>query len=62
MFKASAFIGLAAALALLSGAALAEQGDFVVLGHRRVGACNPHAGAHTQRPRMELQQYAPVSG
>ena len=27
MFKASAFIGLAAALALLSGAALAEQGD-----------------------------------
>jgi hypothetical protein len=27
MFKASAFIGLAAALALASGAALAEQGD-----------------------------------
>ena len=62
MFKASAFIGLAAALALLSGAALAEQGDFVVLGHRRVGAGDPHAGAHAQRPRMELQQYAPVSG
>jgi hypothetical protein len=27
MFKAAAFIGFAAALVLLSGAALAEQGD-----------------------------------
>jgi hypothetical protein len=27
MFKLSAFVGLAAALAVLSGAALAEQGD-----------------------------------
>ena len=62
MFKASAVIGLATALALLSGAALAEQGDSSSWGTVGWGPGNPHAGAHTQRPRMELQQYAPVSG
>ena len=52
MLKATSFVGLAAALALMSSAALAEQGELVFLGQLRVGACDPHPVAHAKRPSI----------
>ena len=58
MLKATSFVGLAIALALMSSAALAEQGNVIFLGQRRLGACDPHPVADAERSSMELRQSA----
>ena len=55
MLRTIALIGLAVALAVLPDAALAQQGTSSSYGSVGWGACDPYAGAHAQRPRLEGQ-------
>ena len=52
MFKATSFVGLAAVLALMSSAALAEQGDSSSWGSYGWGPVIPDAVAHAKRPSI----------